>query len=134
MTFPSPNVILPLISRTVTSPTCLIAVCILTGVGPCMPSPSRSRIPHAEVASSCDSVRTTISERPSLRTSRKKAASSEHFSSGVGLGASASCETAEPTVEPAPAPAHPAAAAALPPALRDHVKQILQLQFPHALL
>src|SRR5205823_12702165 len=32
------------------------------------------------------------------------------------------------------APAHPAAAAALPPALRDHVKQILQLQFPHALL
>src|SRR5437867_8659464 len=32
------------------------------------------------------------------------------------------------------APAHPAAAAALPPALRDHVKQILQLLFPHALL
>jgi hypothetical protein len=43
-------------------------------------------MPQATVAISCESVRTTIRERPSCRTSREKAASSGHLSSAVGAG------------------------------------------------
>src|SRR5205823_2956325 len=73
---------------------------------------------HAVVATSRESVRTTIRERPSLNTSRKNATSSGLFSSGVGWGVPGSCKAAFPTAAPAPAPASPSNAAAPKPSAK----------------
>ena len=81
-TFPSPTVILPVMSTTVTPPACRVAVCILTGLRPSIPIPRRSRTAQAELASAFESVRTTIRELrvSSLSTSRKNAMSSDALS------------------------------------------------------
>src|SRR5207244_518895 len=137
MTFPSPNVILPLISRTVTSPICLIAVCILTGVGPCMPSPSR-QAPAVRLRRSLARIPAQFRgeaalQRPPRQTYRRLRPRNPRHRRQIPYQRSRPRSWNE-LEKRGTAPAHPAAAAALPPALRDHVKQILQLQFPHALL